>query len=327
VRVASRDDARAEAFGSAFGAEGARGGYAGLVNDPDIDLIYIATHHPGHRRWAVEAAKAGKHVLCEKPLAVHHGDAEDIVVAARAAGVFLMEAFAYRCHPQTRTLVSLLENGTVGEVRVIDAVFGYDAGPAPTNYLMDRMLAGGSVLDVGCYTTSMAHLIERICGAAAPDPVAISGSAVITDGVDVHAAGTLCFSDGTLARIASSIRANLESSVRIYGESGTIVIPSPWLPGRTGTPSTIHVEQRGREPTEIDTTVGTDIYRLEVESVSEAVILGETSLSMMPWEESLANMQTLDRWRASMGLWFGDELEGRDREPMSARPGPQIEAR
>ncbi len=308
--VASRSLERAQAFAVNFGVVRAHADYAGLVEDPEVDVVYVATHHPAHREWAVTAADAGKHVLCEKPLAVHYADAEAIVEAARRNDVFLLEAFAYRCHPQTDRLVDLLRAGAIGEVRMIDAVFGYDAGPHPTNYVLDRNLAGGSILDVGCYPTSMSHLIARVAlGGDVAETVDVSGSGVIgaSSGVDLHAAATLVFEGGLLARVASSVQADLESSVRIYGSEGRITVPSPWLPGRIGTRSTILVERWGSEPEEIEIALTEDLYVTEVDAVDAFVDRREHSASAMPWEESLANMRTLDRWRAAIGLTYDGE--------------------
>jgi predicted dehydrogenase len=236
VAVGSRDAERARAFAEEFGVA-RHHDYDGVIRDADVDLVYVATHHPSHREWAVRAADAGKHVLCEKPMAITHADAAQIVEAARRNDVFLLEAFAYRCHPQTERLVELLRGGRVGEVRMVDAVFGYDAGPAPTNYLMVRELGGGGILDVGCYTTSMAHLVVAAT-AGVPfveaSEVAAAGRIGPT-GVDHSAAATLVFEGGALARVACSIEANLDSSVRIYGSEGRITVPSPRLPGRIGT--------------------------------------------------------------------------------------------
>ncbi len=309
VAVASRSLERAQAFASEFGVARAHAEYAALVADPEVDVVYVATHHPAHRAWAMSAAGAGKHVLCEKPLAVHHADAEAIVDAARRGGVFLMEAFAYRCHPQTEKLVGLIHAGVIGEVRVIDAVFGYDAGPRPTNYLFDRDLAGGSILDVGCYATSMSHLIARTVVGEVADAHEVSGGGVIgpSNGVDLEAAGTLVFGGGLLARVASSIQADLESSVRIYGSEGRITVPSPWLPGRIGTRATILVERRGGEPEEIEIPLTEDLYVTEVDAVGAFIEGHVLSPWAMPWEESLANMRTLDRWRASIGLTYEGE--------------------
>jgi predicted dehydrogenase len=311
VAVASRSHECARAFAREFDVGHAHGDYAGLVDDPEVDLVYVATHHPDHRAWAVRAAEAGRHVLCEKPLAVHAVDAERIVAAARGNGVFLMEAFAYRCHPQTERLVDLLRNGAIGEVRMIDALFGYDAGPRPTNYLLDRALAGGSILDVGCYTTSMSHLIARVAaGGEVAEAIEVSGGGLIgPSGVDHWAAATVTFGGGLLARIATSVQIDLGSWLRIYGSEGQITVPSPWLPGTFGARSTILVERRGAAPTEMEIPRRGDVYATEIEVVAGFVERRELSPSAMPWEESLANMRTLDRWRSLIGLRYEGEPE------------------
>ena len=171
-------------------------------------------------------------------MAVNHADAAAIVEAARRNDVFLLEAFAYRCHPQTHRLVELLREGAIGEVRMIDAVFGYDAGPEPTNYLMVHELAGGSILDVGCYTTSMAHLIAAAATGRAGRRRRSTWPARRTSGRPASITRPRRRSrskTASLARVACSIQANLDSSVRIYGSEGRITVPSPWLPGRIGT--------------------------------------------------------------------------------------------
>lgn len=309
VAVGSRDAERAGSLAATFGVPRSYGTYEEVIADEAVDLVYVAIHHPFHREWAVRAADAGKHVLCEKPMAVNHRDAAEIVEAARRNDVFLLEAFAYRTHPQTRRLAELLGEGAIGEVRMIDAVFGYDAGPEPTNYLMVHELAGGSILDVGCYTTSMAHLIAAAAAGRTVVPtVQVSGGASIgPTGVDHLTAATLTFEGGPIARVACSIQANLDSSVRVYGSAGRIEIASPWLPGRIGTEATVVVDRWGTEPEVIDIPLEADVYRVEVEAVNAAVRAGERSPAMMPWDESLENMRTLDRWRASIGLRYPDD--------------------
>jgi predicted dehydrogenase len=307
--VGSRTAGRSEAFANEFGIARWYPDYAGVLDDDDVDLVYVATHHPSHREWAVRAAEAGKHVLCEKPIAVNASDAEAIVDAARRSGVFLMEAFAYRCHPQTERLLHLLCDGAVGEVRMIDAVFGYDAGPKPENYLLVHELAGGGMLDVGCYTTSMAHLVARTSlGVEVAETTDVAGVADIgPTGVDRSTAASLAFEGGILASVACSIRANLESVLRITGSEGRIAVPSPWLPGRIGSRAAIVVQTWGGAEDVIDVPVEADVYTVEVDAVNAFVLEGERSPSAMSWEESLANMRTLDRWRSAIGLRFGDE--------------------
>lgn len=316
--VGSRDEGRARGFAREFSVPRHHGTYEGLVEDPEVELVYVATHHPTHREWATRAADAGKHVLCEKPLGMNQTDASAIVAAAHRNGVFLMEAFAYRCHPQTDRLVEILRAGTIGEIRMIDAVFGYDAGPRPGNYLLVRELGGGSILDVGCYTTSMSHLIARIAmGGRVVEPVEVTGGAHVgaPAGVDRSAAATLVFEGGLLARVACSVEADLESAVRVYGSEGMLTVRSPWLPGRVGAPPEIVLERAGAEPVVVATGAGPDVYTIEVDAVGTFVRAGELSPPVMPWEESLANMRTLDRWRGSIGLTYEED-----------RASPKVEA-
>lgn len=308
MAVGSRDRERAEAFAAEFGVPRAYGGYEAVIDDEGVDLVYVATYHPLHRELAVRAADAGKHVLCEKPLAVTLRDAEEIVEAARRNDVFLLEAFAYRCHPQTERLVELLREGAIGEVAMIDAVFGYDAGPRPGNYLLAPDLGGGSILDVGCYTTSMAHLIAATAGGAVAPSSEVVGAANIGEtGVDLWAAAIVTFEAGLLARVACAIRVGLESSLRLYGSQGRILVPSPWLPGRIGPRAGIVLERAGTEPVVIDVPIERDVYVVEVDRVNAYVREGVRSAPAMTWEESLENMRTLDRWRAAADLRYPDD--------------------
>jgi predicted dehydrogenase len=309
VAVGSRSVERSDAFAREFDVPRSHPSYEGVVADENVDLVYVATHHPMHRECAVRAAENGKHVLCEKPLAMNFPDAAEVVEAARRNGVFLLEAFAYRCHSQTHRLVELLQDRVVGEVRMIDAVFGYDAGPKPENYLLARELGGGSILDVGCYTTSMAHLVAAVSlDVDVAESVDVSGTASIgATGVDVSAAATMAFDAGPLARVACSVEANLESAVRVYGSDGRITLPSPWLPGRIPPEPTIILERKGAEPEVVSTAADAGVYTVEVDVVNDLVGAGERSSRVMSWGDSLANMRTLDRWRSAAGVTYEDD--------------------
>jgi predicted dehydrogenase len=198
--------------------------------------------------------------------------------------------------------------GTIGDLRMIDAAFGYDAGPAPANYLLSPELAGGSILDVGCYTTSMAHLIVAAAdGVPVAETTHVAGGAFIgPTGVDQSAAATLGFGP-VLARVACSIQANLDGAVRIVGSEGRITVSSPWLPGRIGPDATIVLERWGADPQWIDVSNHRDVYTVEVDAVNDAIRKGERSTTMISWDDSLANMRTLDRWRRSVGLRYAVE--------------------
>jgi predicted dehydrogenase len=312
VAVASRSEYRARDFAAEFEVTRHHASYESLIADPEVEIVYVASHHPDHLACAAAAADAGKHVLCEKPLAVNARGAAEIVEAARRNGTFLMEAFAYRCHPQTSRLVEILANGDIGEVRIVDAAFGYDAGLAPGNYLLVHGLGGGGILDVGCYATSMAHLIAAtMSGDHAMSCTDVAGAAHIgPSGVDHYAAAVLNFPGEVIARVACAIQVNLDSTLRIYGTRGTVTVPSPWLPGRYGPPPAILVHRYGSGQAEVPADANADLYVLEVDAVGELVLEGARSHPLMGWDESLANMTTLDRWREAIGLVYKqDEVQ------------------
>jgi predicted dehydrogenase len=149
----------------------------------------------------------------------------------------------------------------------------------------------------------MAHLVAAsAAGAAAVEAVDVVGSAMVgPTGVDHSATASLVFETGALARVACSIQANLQSDLRIYGSHGRIHVTSPWLPGRIGRGAGIVVERDGSEPETIDTSVENDVYTVEADAVNASISKGEHDPAVMPWEDSLANMRTLDRWRAAVG--------------------------
>ena len=184
--------------------------------------------------WAVRAADAGKHVLCEKPLAVRHADAVRIVEAARRNDVFLLEAFAYRCSSADPT-TGRAAPGRGDRAGASDRRRPSDTTPArrPRTTSGTATSPGGSILDVGCYTTSMAHMIAAAsAGVPVLPTIDVAAAGVFgPTGVDLSTAATLTFDGGVLARVACSIQANLDRSVRIIGSSGRIELPSPWLPG------------------------------------------------------------------------------------------------
>ena len=158
VAVASRDTGRAAATAAEFGLARAYGTYAELLADPDVDAVYIGLPNSLHAEWAIASVRAGKHVLCEKPLAVSSAEAEAMFEAARTAGVWLMEAFMYRFHPQTLKVQELIGAGAIGEVRLVRAAFCFTVSD-PANVRLSSELAGGALRDVGCYPVNFARMI------------------------------------------------------------------------------------------------------------------------------------------------------------------------
>jgi predicted dehydrogenase/aryl-alcohol dehydrogenase-like predicted oxidoreductase len=309
--VGSRNVASARAFADQFGVGRAHGSYAELLADDEIDAVYIATPHPVHAEWAIRAAEAGKHVLCEKPAGMNHAEAMVMVETARERGVFFMEAFMYRCHPQTRQVAELISGGRIGEVRLIQASFGFDAKFDPASRAFAQALGGGGILDVGCYPVSMARLLAGAArGQPWADPIEVTGAAHVgkESRVDEWAVATLRFEGGLWAQISAGVKLQQENVVRVFGSAGSILVPDPWLPSRDGGPGRIVVSTHGNQPPE-EISVGVDrsLYALEVDAFAEGVAVGMAPWPAMSPADTLGNMRVLDLWRAGAGLVYDGE--------------------
>lgn len=316
LAVASRTQERIDRLANDFEIPRRYNDYADLLADDDIDAVYIATIHPLHAEWAVKCAEAGKHLLVEKPISMNYAEAAAMVNAARANDVFLMEAFMYRCHPQIAKMVELIQEGAIGEVQAIRAIFGYRSGFNPESRLYNREMGGGGILDIGCYTASMAR---KVAGAAANElflnPISIKGNGKIgPTGVDHIAAATLKFENDVIAEIICAVECNYGSNVVIYGTEGTLTIPNPWLPSSpcrgareplppdtTFTATQLIVQSsQSRETTEVTVPADRDLFTYEADTV--AAHIADRQAPAMSWADTLGNMQLLDAWRAEVGV-------------------------
>jgi len=301
IAVAARSGIKACEFASRFEIPKAYEGYDDLLADPDVDAVYVSTPHPMHAEWAIRAAEAGKHVLCEKPLTVSAAEAEDVIDSARKHDVFLMEAFMYRLHPQTRRLAELISCGAIGEVRAVDVTFSYD-DPAAER-LDVPALGGGGILDVGCYCTSAARLVAQAAlGIEVVEPTEVSGMARLSaTGVDEYATGLLRLPGDILARLSCGFRLAQEDGIRVYGSRGQLFVPRPaWVHAlRKPVTSQIIITPSGGPPEviEVEATQGT--FAREADHVASHV--DDRQAPELTWAETLANMRTLDRWRAAVG--------------------------
>jgi predicted dehydrogenase/aryl-alcohol dehydrogenase-like predicted oxidoreductase len=324
VAVGSRSQESAEAFGREFDVPHRHSTYDALLADADVQAVYICTPHPMHAEWAIKAAEAGKHILCEKPLALNYPEAMAVVEAARSNDVFLMEAFMYRCHPQTAKLVELLEQRAIGEVRVIDATFSFNAGYDPEARLFNPQLGGGGILDVGCYCVSMARLLAGAArGKPFEEPVAVKGVAHLDErtGVDMYAVAALEFPGGILAKLATGVQVAQESVVRVYGSEGSITVPDPWIPAREGGKTAILLRRQGAgEPEEIAVESDEGLYSLEADTVAACLEQRQAAPPAMTWDDTLGNMRALDAWRESIGLMYPMERQEAQTRPVHGRP-------
>jgi predicted dehydrogenase len=309
--IGSRTTAAAEQFAASFPAR-TFGSYEALLADPGVDAVYISTPHPWHARCAIAAAEAGRHILCEKPLTMNRAEADAVIAAARANDVFLMEAFMYRCHPQTDRLRELLAEHVIGRIGLVQATFSFRSNAGPESRLLAAELGGGGVLDVGCYCASMARLVAGAAdGRPFAEPLAVSGAGVLgPTGVDEYAVATLDFGNGLLAQLACGVQLTVETSVRIWGDAGHLVIPSPWGASHSAGVSKILLHRTGdAKPEEVEIVSDRGLYALEADHV--AAHLHARQSPAMSWDDSLGNMETLDRWRAAIGLRYPCEIPPR----------------
>ena len=324
VAAASHTPDRLHSLAADFGIARTYWDYEGLLLDPEVDAIYIATIHPMHAEWAVKAAQAEKHILVEKPIAMNHAQAQTMVDAAHANDVFLMEAFMYRCHPQTQRLAQLVSEGAIGRVQMIRAIFSYGAPFDPASRAYAYEMGGGGILDVGCYVASMSRLIAGAAqGKPFAEPLKVKGCGMLgPTGVDHYAAATLQFDYGIVGEIATGVGCSMPTDVSVYGEEGRLSVPEPWLPSSpcrsakaplpldtSFPPGKIVLHRYDKpEPEEIVIPVDRDLFTYEADMVADHI--AERQAPAMCWADSLGNMALLDRWRQEIGLVYEMEREG-----------------
>jgi predicted dehydrogenase/aryl-alcohol dehydrogenase-like predicted oxidoreductase len=324
VAVGSRSLASAQKFAAEHGIPNCHGSYEDLFADSEVDAVYIATPHPMHAQWAIRAAEAGKHVLCEKPLALNHGQAMAIVEAAREHGVFLMEAFMYRCHPQTSKLVELIKDGAIGEVKMIQAAFSFNAplnDESRLGRVYNNQLGGGGILDMGCYPISICRLVAGAAlGRAFADPTDVHGAGHVCDtGVDIYAAALLRFEGDIVAQVTTAVGLSRQyRALQVFGSSGSIMVPTPYTPSHHGGTVELHLNSGGKEHV-IEVTTDRHLYSFEADMVADSLPHQQATAPAMTWDDTLGNMKVLDKWRAELGVVYEDETPARFNAPVHGR--------
>ena len=323
--VASRDLAKARKFADEFTVKTAYGSYQELLSDKSINAVYVCVPHPLHAQWAIAALQAGKHVLCEKPFAVSYYEAMKMIEVAHEKGLMIVEAFMYRCHPQTAKLVELLKGKAIGDVRVIQATFSFHAGFNAESRLFNNDLAGGGIMDVGCYPLSLTRLIAGVAqGKDFADASEVKGSASLTStGVDAWAVGSMKFPGGILAQVATGVELNQENCAKIFGSTGSITLPNPWVSNRQSPDEgKIVLQQNGQPRQEIAIPADRTSFSYELDFFADAV--ANKSLTpahpAMSNEDTLSNMRALDAWRAQAGVVFNQEKPENYTHTVSGKP-------
>jgi predicted dehydrogenase len=290
VAIASRDADQARRVADDLGIPRAHGTYEALLADPEVDAVYIPLPNHLHLDWTIAAARAGKHVLCEKPLALTAADAERMVEACRVEGVRLMEAFMYRLHPSWVAVRELVAAGRIGRLRAIQSWFSY-FNDDPTNIRNIRAFGGGALMDVGCYSVNL----SRMLFGGEPTRVEASITRDPAGGVDILTSALLEFGDG-VATFTCSTRAEDDQRVHVYGTDGRISIGIPFNipPDR---PTHVYVTAGGDPPvapnTETLTFETADPYGVEAQRFAEAILDGGPTPT--PPEDAVANMQVIER--------------------------------
>jgi predicted dehydrogenase len=325
LAVGSRSPERAESFGHEFAVPHRYANYTELANDPQIDVVYVATRHPSHQNNVLLSLAAGKSVLCEKPFALNASQAKQVIDLARRKKLFLMEAMWTRFFPLMVKLRDMLRERVIGEPRMLIADFGFRAEFDPTSRLFNPADGGGALLDVGIYPVSLASMIFGT-------PVQIASLARLgKSGVDEESTVLLQQAGGELAMIGCAVRTNMPQEAAIMGSAGQIRIHSPWWrpqsmsllvdQGRRcvqrqkqlrfhlpfARPIILSVTARVGSERTLDFPIEGNGYRYEAAEVMRCLREGELESPVMPLDESLSIMQTLDAIRAQWGLKYPGE--------------------
>ena len=283
----SRSQLTADVFASEFGGKGVES-YEALVSDPEVDAVYNSLPNGLHAEWSIKAMEAGKHVLCEKPMARNISEVEEMFRVSERTGQVLVEAFMYRSHPAIQKLIDMVRGGALGQVKLIRSNFSFtrEVMDSDARYQVDH--AGGGLMDVGCYCVNLARAVMG------SEPTNTACFAHIHEkGVDDYAAGVLRFGDKTLMTFTCGMTVMNDWTTYISGDDGEIEINAPWFCDGsfklTKGESTEIIEAKTEKP----------MYALEAEAFAAAVAGGK------PWitkEDTLGNMRVLDQLRKQSGV-------------------------
>lgn len=302
--VASRSPQKARDFSQTHHIATPHASYQALIDDPAVTAVYNALPNNLHHEWTIKALRAGKHVLCEKPFAVNLSQAQEMFDVAKKEGRLLMEAFMYRTHPLTHAVQQAVASGAIGQVRLIRTSFCFKVSKWQGNIRFDPQLAGGVIMDVGCYCVNF----SRFFAGAEPSHIHVVHHRH-ESGIDDIAAGTLVFPSGVIASFTCGMSVHADNMASICGSEGYIEIPIPWKPPASGATFTIarstppkmeNSTVKAPPPRETRTiTVEGDLYALEADAFA-ASVLDNAPLPITP-QDTLNNQRVIDELRRQLG--------------------------
>lgn len=306
VSIASITDARRNSFGDKYGIHNSLrfSNYYEILKSSQIDAIYISLPHNLHSFWSKEAAINSKHILCEKPFCVNLKQASQTLNFFNDK-IFFMEGFMYRCHPQIKKLVAIIESKIIGDIHLIESSFGFKAPFDPNSRLFNPNLSGGSILDVGLYPVSFSRLVASISNNMQSEPERIEAKGIIgKTGVDIEASAKLYFNNNIIAKVETSIVKNLDNTAKITGTKGTIFLDIPCQPGKEGGPYNCSITIKSETLNEIINMKGPEhLFFFEAEHSNKCIIEGKSAPSFpaMTISDTLGNLKVLDLWRKEIG--------------------------
>jgi predicted dehydrogenase len=293
VAVGSRSIDTANTFADEFDIERRHPAYEELADDDGVDAVYVSTPHPFHRDNSILLLEHGKAVICEKPFTINAGDAKAVIDVARQRDVFLMEAMWTRYLPAVVRARELIAEGAIGDVRMVQADFGFRAGVNPEGRLFNPALGGGALLDVGIYVISMASMI------LGPRPSQVESTTQIGEtGVDEQSAFLLQYPGGQLAVLSCAVRTGTAVETRIFGTEGSILLHSPFY--KCGALTV----KRGGDEERVDLPLKGNGYNYEAAEVGRCLRANLKQSDVMPLDETLALMELMDSIRARWGLSY-----------------------
>jgi len=297
MAVVSRAQDRAHHFAGRNGIEKAFGNFDQMLEDPEIDVVYIGTPHITHKDLTIRALKAKKAVLCEKPMAINAWETREMIEAAGENNTFLMEAMWTRFRPAMYKVRNWLSKGLIGKVKMVQANFGFRAPIEPDHRLFKLELGGGALLDVGIYPISFASMVF---GGQKPHDIK-SHIVIGKTGVDEEAAAIISYGGSRLACASTAIRTKMVNDAWIYGDSGKIYIPS--FVQALGA----ELLQDGKKKSRFDQEDVSNGFNFEAAEVMDCIRKGLSESPIMPLDESLVVMETMDAIRAQNNFWYPSE--------------------
>jgi predicted dehydrogenase len=291
--VASRSEERARQFAAEYGASHHYGSYEGLLECPDLDIVYIASPHTGHHEHSLLCLQAGIPVLCEKPFALNARQVREMIAAAREHNVFLMEALWTRFLPTTLKALELIREGAIGQPLSVKADFGFKAPFDPEGRLFNPALGGGALLDIGIYPVFLALLIL-----GKPDSIKALAHLGET-GVDEECGIIFQYAGGRMAHLHATLRARTKTEAFIYGEEGTIHLHTRWHE-----PTSMSLVSHDGRPQHFNFDSTTHGYSYEAEEAMRCLAQGLTESPLLPHRFSLDLIELLDAVRREIGLVY-----------------------